>query len=203
VTYTGTIASGFDGSGVFGQPGPLTGASYVASYLFDDTQGKRTTIPPYLDSVIGGDFNGDASPSLGATLTIHGVTVTFGGNDLGLQENFPLGGTIASYSSGRSSIPFDASYLGNELAAPNIPSSMDVNFHAQGGPGNQGFINGFQFARGPAQVVSAYAAGTFAPESVSVTVASAAPEPANWTLAIVGIGLTGMAARRRRPKRTA
>jgi hypothetical protein len=80
VTYTGTLSSGFDTSGVFGPPGTdLTNDPYTASYLFDTTFAGST---PTYNVAYGGTIISvpNASPSLGATLTINGRSFSIMGD---------------------------------------------------------------------------------------------------------------------------
>ena len=85
VTYTGTVSSGGDSIGVFGL-GPdltdLTGFSFVSHYTFDTSVGIIVTSPT-LNENQGGSYFGNTSPSICATLTINGHTVSITGNDIG------------------------------------------------------------------------------------------------------------------------
>jgi hypothetical protein len=197
VTFHGIVSSGFDGSGEFGVAGSsLTGDRYTTTYRFDDSEGVRTTLPPYLDQVIGGPFDGHTDPSLGATLTINGHAISFNGADLGLEENYPLGGSVSSYAADLAPPgQFDAGFIGNSLAAPGVPASLDTAFSAGGTPGVNGFINGFQIANGPGKYEVAFATGFFSPESVAVSVESSVPEPTAWALMIAGFGILGVGRR--------
>lgn len=200
VIYKGTIVSGSDNNNFFGLGVSLVGASYTSSYLFDDSKGVRTTISPYLDSIIGGPFNGTSDPSLGAFLTINGRSFSFTGSSLGLHSVYPLGTAISSYASDQSDNPFDASYLGNSLQVVTLPSSMETSFSASGSPAVSGFTNGFQIATGPSIYIATYAYGVLAPSNVTVVVTSMIPEPKSWTFMILGLGVVGMMLRR--PRRT-
>ena len=200
VSYFGTVADGIDTSNFFGLGRSLVGAGYEASYLFDDTRGVRTTIAPYLDSVIGGPFSGTSDPSIGATLRINGRSFRFTGSSLGLQSVYPLGSAISSYASDQSSDPFDASYIGNSLQVVGLPSSMETAFVALGSPANGGYINGFQIATGPSIYVADYASGVLAPSSVTVVVTSSVPETTSWILMV--LGFTGSGAALRAARRT-
>ena len=74
VTYTGTISSGFDRSGLFGAPRrDLDGDSYVARYTFDASLG-RTFSTPERNFAVGGSTLGITSPALSSTVTVNGIT---------------------------------------------------------------------------------------------------------------------------------
>jgi hypothetical protein len=84
VTYTGTIRSGFDRSGLFGTPRrELDGDSYVARYTFDTSLG-RTFSSLERNFTVGGSTLGIASPALRSTVTVNGITqAIFTGNYYG------------------------------------------------------------------------------------------------------------------------
>lgn len=194
VTFTGTVAEGSDATGVFGAPGAsLDGDAFVATLLFNDDLGVRDTFSPYFDYTDGGPFFGTSDPSLGAKLTINGVTVAFTGNSYGSVANFAFEGETTVDVSDASSVSFDASFLELDLYASGVPGSLDTPYSATGSPG---LSNLFQFATGPGSLYTSYAGGTLAPTSVRVSVGPApVPEAASWTLMLAGCSLMGAALR--------
>jgi hypothetical protein len=82
VTYTGTISSGSDSGGVFGQAGSLRGESFTASYVFDTGSFADTSSTE--NFVFGGTTFGTPSPLIDpAVLTIGGVSINIRGNSVG------------------------------------------------------------------------------------------------------------------------
>jgi hypothetical protein len=73
LTYTGTVAGGFDQLGVFGAPNTsLTGDQYTAVYFFNTAIGLNTSSGNAFN-VFGGPGTaalGQPSPALGALITI-------------------------------------------------------------------------------------------------------------------------------------
>lgn len=193
VTYAGHVDTGIDNSGVFGKAGSIVGARYVASFVFDDAFGTRSSIPPYLDSVIGGTFLGTSTPSRGAILKIDGVSFRFSGSNLGLHSQYPLGAAVSSYASDASPAnPFNASFLGQSLMATDIPVPFGASFERSGLPAAIGFTNSFQIANGPGLYLTTYASGILLPNCVKVVPITSIPEPATWTLMIMGFTLSGL-----------
>lgn len=78
VTYSGVVkadGNAYDGTGEFGTPDiDLGGAAFTASYVFDTSVIATVVNTAEQNSVLGGGAYGNSSPSLGATLTINGVT---------------------------------------------------------------------------------------------------------------------------------
>jgi hypothetical protein len=85
VTYTGTISSGSDPGGVFGQAGSLNGKSFEVSYVFDTgTAGSFSVTNPTENFAFGGTNFGVPSPLVDpAVLTIGGVSINIRGNSVG------------------------------------------------------------------------------------------------------------------------
>lgn len=79
VTYTGTVSSGYDSAGIFGDPGQnITGDSYSATFVFDPEIGRIQSSNS--DYARGGAYMGTGSPMLESTVTINGKTqIIYGG----------------------------------------------------------------------------------------------------------------------------
>lgn len=91
VTWTGTVSSGNVGTaGAFGisdtfEGNELAGQSFTAKFRFDTTMGSLVQGPGFAQ-LSGGSSFGDgsfASPAVSATLTINGVTESFGDDFFG------------------------------------------------------------------------------------------------------------------------
>lgn len=91
VTWTGTVSSGDVGTaGAFGiqdqfSGNELAGQAFTATYRFDTTVGSLVTTATSADLRGGSQFGAGtfASPVVSATLTINGVTVSFGSDLFG------------------------------------------------------------------------------------------------------------------------
>ena len=76
VTYTGTVASGFDQTGLFGKVNAdLYGDSYKVVYVFNTAKGI-TTSSATESSASGGASYPASTPSIKTTVTINGVSVS-------------------------------------------------------------------------------------------------------------------------------
>ena len=68
--YSGKVNYGYDMTGVFGTAGAdLSGLDYVLTYVYDTSKGYRWTSGGY-DQIYGGEWYGEESPVLSATLKI-------------------------------------------------------------------------------------------------------------------------------------
>jgi len=194
IDISGTVVSGFDGSGLFGAAGgELGGLSYTAHYVFDPTLGLRTTGDNY-DSVFGGPhawspdpFRPYADPSLATTLTINGHTVSIAGN---WAADF-YSGKDAYWASVGGSVNGTESALAEAMYGAAFPISLSTAFSA----------SNFTYSAGAFLVGSAY--GALNPQTITVGAAggvSSVPEPVTWAMMLLGVGLIGGALRYRRGK---
>ena len=196
--FTGKVISGSDTKGIFGAPGSsLAGDSFISTFLFDDNLGYRTTYKgsdyPF-DSVLG-DQN--ATPALGATLTINDHTFFFsGGEDSGFSVQ--KGATIDDQDDVDGPLS-PITFIEEIGASSTIPSSLDVPFTTSLSPAFSVFNIGLdvsEFGDG-----SSLATGMLNSTSVTALVfpgppTPSAPEPSSWALMLAGIGGIGMALRR-------
>ena len=197
IDITGTMLNGFDGSGLFGpERASLGGLSYSVRYLMDPERGFRTT-GEYWEHVSGGSMawspNWDTkmlSPSLGASLTINGHTVTITGDESG-DFYSDLGVYWAMAQGGYKG--FTGEVINHELYA-TFPTRLDTPFSAI----NEG-ING----SGNFSIMGSR--GDFQAEKITVSHAgaiTAVPEPATWAMMLIGVGAVGATVRRRKVKTT-
>jgi hypothetical protein len=208
-TYSGVVASGYDQTGVFGAAKTdLAGASYVAIFVYDKTLGAyRASDGVRYDYSYGGPGYGN-SPIIRSSIAINGVTHTVAGTYAGSAFTANFTGNdpgVEHVSSERfdNGITHKFNELGFNLGFNNsvgLPTSLDQNFGpvaATRGFGSFAFYT-FRYSRaGFVQYVYADLSGP-AVYSVSDPVRNAVPEPASWALMIVGFGMVGVVARRRK-----
>jgi hypothetical protein len=212
LTWSGT-ANGFDGAGLFGAPGGILGASYVATYRFDTDISFTANATNGTEDVTGGSFFLPARPSplVSASLTINGMTVS--NNGLFDSQYFRANGqgqsnvsTLAQREITGNPAPFGGelfqrvfrfnndSYGGPSLTEPGV-----FDFTAADNPGgNFSFFNRDALGNVDGGVTGL----SIIPEhlviaAVPVTQPGGVPEPAAWALMIMGFGLAGAALRRR------
>lgn len=216
VTYTGTIGNGFpdsatDRRGFFGPAGSdLNGERFEAAFVFDVTFGLNNynVASPTETSILGGsNYAGqwDVSPSLGATLSIGGHSLSVGGSVLGNISALNNGGNrgLSSQSHWASDGAFTlwlTMYNFHGIYS-ELPVSIDTAFTYALMPGDTSFgglgVNapdgGHLFLQGDRL-------------TVSLTAPIATPLPAALPLfatAIGGLGLLGWWRRKRKAVVTA
>ncbi len=202
-TYSGTLAAGYDFTGVFGTANTdLTGASWVATFTYDKTLGGfQSTDSSSFDRSNGGSVYLNGSPIISSTITINGITkVVLGQSD----------GQVYTASTPRVfHVAIDFSDNGisgtdNELILDVVPvsapASLDQNFGPVAATVNFSLVQFYTYdALSFATLESASAdLGTDVTYSVSDPVpdTGAVPEPASWALMIAGFGMVGAAQRR-------
>lgn len=211
VTWTGTVSSGNVGTaGAFGiqdtfAGNELAGQAFSAFFRFDTTIGSLVQGAGFAD-LRGGTNFGDGSfapPVVSATLTINGVTVSFGGDKFAGYSRKSADGISDIYTevdTADGDILFLRLFrLDQNIPFPGFGETLSYNI---GGAGDspQGV---FQQLDGETFLFS----GNFAPTKVTIApyVAtnpnppSSVPEPASMALAGIGLALLGIARRRRDP----
>jgi hypothetical protein len=193
VDYMGTVTEGFDGDGLFGPiNGDLTGLTFTAHYLFDISLGDRDT-NSYIDKVTGGYDFGNASPALGATLTIAGQSVQFTGERLGIN--------FVSQDGQYAELDDDAGYyLNNQINnGPAFEPSLTTPFSASTAAFSSNYANsitnggGFAIGGAGGSLFNTNVSGGLGTGAVA-----AVPEPATWAMMLIGFGGIGFAMCRRK-----
>ena len=207
-TFTGTLVSGLDHSGLFGAPDTdMTGAAYILTYRYDRELGQ-TSSNIYGDTSSGGLPYPKSGPIISTKLTINGITRSIPSdyeNDVNVYTFIPYTRSVISYES-LSYAPHGSLrqetgvYMYTKAFGP-VTTSLDSNI----GPVTVGVDYGAFYVSyvgsNPYSYteVDTFIFGEFLGTPVNATFSvSDLPEPAGWALLIAGFGLTGAAARRRR-----
>jgi hypothetical protein len=176
VTYTGTISSGSDSGGVFGQAGSLSGESFTASYVFDTGIGNTATSPTE-NFVFGGTSFSVPSPLIDpAVLTIGGVSINISGNKVGEIQGINQGAGAFSEQL-HSAWDTNGSVVENSIVnfSGGLPASITTPFiyHVTSNDGGSSDFSAFG------------ASGNMSVDTLTVSL-SAVPGP------VVGAGLPGL-----------
>jgi PEP-CTERM motif len=176
--FEARMVDGQDNLGLFGPVGgDLTGDLVRAVFKFDTDLGERGPLPAdpptpaATDAIIGGANIGIASPLLSATVTINGVTVDIGGDLAAAVATSPGNYVLAEAASQ------NLNFVGAVNESPDAPASLDTPFAPHGEIAGSFFIGD--------------AAGAFNTSGDFAAV----PEPAAWSLLILGLGCVGAALR--------
>ena len=139
---TGTVLSGNDPIGIFGAPGSsLAGDAYTTFYIFNTSIGEIQS-DPFFNSDLGGvvGIYAQPSPSLGAVLTINGISMGIGGGSVGYLYGVDYGDFSRSYD--LAGDPSRSVY--NQMSDPtrSIPVSINMPFTYTVTPANGGYGQG-------------------------------------------------------------
>lgn len=198
ITYTGTVADGFD-TGLFGGSA-IVGANFTATFKFDTsvTGTYINTSSPTNNYIVGGSaFLNSTAPGLSAALTINGITQSFtpsfdsqifGSSNL---VNQSTQSHIAGSDNNNNLI--EATVISNGVL---LPPTIDVPFSYTVQPGDDTWQGDFHL-----YTLGLYSAqGTLNITSVTETVdgVSAVPEPSTWAMMVLGFcGLGWMTYKRK------
>ncbi len=196
--YTGTVAHGYDQTGVFGAPNTdLTGYSWVATYTYDRALGgyQFTDGVSYDNSYGGAGYGIAGSPVLSSTITINGVTKVLPGAWAGYVYT-----ATAPYVQHFNKdflddgITYISNYNDNFSYIAGAPASLDQNFGPVASASSYGYTQWqtFDYTTG---TYTEYAYARMSTDAV-YSVGNAVPEPASWALMIAGFGMVGGAMRR-------
>lgn len=196
-TFTGTFASGFDLTGLFGTSNAnLAGKAYVARYVFDASKGVRNENLPTVDEIYGGSRYGYSSP-VSASISVDGHTQSVAGTYYGDAQINPsyfndLFYGAEDYSSNiilSSLRRLNNGVFSTPAASLLSPLSTIPDFN----DGELTFTT-YNFD------TSSYLIHTYADMHGvgTLTITEEVPEPASWILMITGFGAMGAMLRRRR-----
>lgn len=222
ITYTGTVASGYDDTGEFLAPGSIfNGEAFTAVMtLIAPLPGALGYDNGVEASIYGGAGYPAPSPMSG-TITINGVTRVFSGDweSLARHTNMccapgyggldrvyhdindynPDWATDGAYLSTRLYFSIQ-SYSNDFLATQDYTAPLTYTIQ----PGDE-WEGGFLFSEysNSFRTVHRNAQGRLNPSTVTIALADvgAVPEPATWAMMLAGFGMVGFAMRRRSPTR--
>ncbi len=184
-TYTGTVSTGWDQTGLFGAPGgDLTGDAYIATYTIDTTRGFYETGVPTFDELNGGSYYGVSAP-VSATLEINGITQSVAGNYLSVDfDTQYYNGTADEVQDRSSGAIYSDIYVWNSQYGITNSTVYGVlplttTWNLGGGTWSTSDPNTFQ----PLTVTYADFDG---PGTLQIS-AGAAPEPATWAMMLLGV----------------
>jgi hypothetical protein len=182
VTYTGTVTSSSDLTGMFGPVGfnNLVGDSYQVSYQFNPALGY-TYSSPTENFADGGSFYPAPSPALSATVTINGVSVSsnltgYQDQILGLNNGTTYAGQshMTSYFDPNAGNIYISNGVNNYIFSDSdftMPASIitPFNYIAQGSDYTRGhvYFTTIDNSTG-AYLVATYASATITSLTVSV-----------------------------------
>ena len=205
INYAGTIVDGYDQTGIFGAPGAsLAGDAYTTSYVFDTSIGTRST-NQFVDSDLGGIGYAQPSPSLGAVLTINGISVGISGVGAGDFHVVDFG----DHSGTSTPLLSDTGYgfirrVDNAMfdASHTIPISLDAPFNYSDPSGNAGHGEFIINVLNPNGGNLIYTWASLDPTSVTVTnpsfITYSVPEPSTWAMMLIGFAGLGFVIQRSR-----
>lgn len=199
-TYTGTVASGYDYTGLFGPAGTnLAGASYVATYTYNKTHGgvRNGDGVNSDESYSGIDYSYQgASPIIAARITINGgFRSAYAYNTGYVFTSLSAGVRHAAADVGYDSGGYNHYELENSAYPAGALGSLDQSFGPVAVTG-YGFAH-FYHVQNMTSIITGDAYAEFGSDAV-YSVGDVVPEPASWALLTAGFGLVGAARRRGR-----
>jgi hypothetical protein len=216
-TFTGTVLSGHDMTGLFGLSGiNVAGQTYLATYVYNTNIGEYlySDYGDHIDESSFGVAGSSIDSPLIASLTINGHTESTIGNAYALVSNYIRAEAVFGLKQRISYTVQDCINCNNdqnnwtyiESHANNIPveSIRDLvpltNFYnsLQGANGVDQGGGSARFRRINSDTKAVELDTVFEFSSGTFEVTGEVPEPSTWGLMIGGFGLAGAALRRRR-----
>ena len=198
VTYTGT-AIGYDYLRLFlplNQPRFYVTDPFIAVYTYNTRLGllHKGSYSEYAD---GGSLYGRSSPITSATLTINGHSQTVTSKTIGTAEVFGGGAGIVEESAYDSSVYNYSRYLWTQVGTEFVPTDLETPF-SRGSTGPYSYQSKGYFSEA-GDIFDVHITDFLAltPDHVTVDVAAAVPEPATWSLMLLGFGSIGAITRSR------
>jgi len=192
-TYTGTVSSGYDQTGLFGTAGgDLAGAAYTVKYTIDTTKGVYVNNLPSHDALYGGSDYGTSSP-VSATVTINGITLSIGGETVGEDTNsWNWQANYAAQSHGTDNgvtYKFDVSNYSYSVADSLLDTvPLYPGYHIWGSFAWRVYDSNISqyTAFTTADLTDLSQNGTF-----QVSALGGVPEPDTWVMMLLGVGMIG------------
>ena len=202
ITYTGTVSSGMDETGVFGAAATdLTGKAFTSVYTLNypifgaaDVSGTN-----YHETYGGAIYGSNTVSPLSAQITINGVTKSLSGAYSGDHSLQALPGTVSRIldqvgdDNQNNIINFISNDVNDVINSLNF--SDPVSYNLKFGDYSDG---GFHLGHLSDLNRVSDAVGNFNNLSVKVESVGAVPEPATWALLLMGFGMVGATLRIRR-----
>lgn len=214
-TYSGTISSGADQTGVFGTVGQdLTGLSYIITYTYDRTNvgNQYEDITGGLEWSYGGTVLHRLSPIVDSSVTINGIVKHVSGASFGQLWRIQ-GSSLNPFISHTANYDRETASdnSGNGIVSYIRSPTIDVRYTENVAPTVQTVQGGIQFlhfnkinrttyafARAAFFGPAVYSVGDTDIGAVSSALTGEVPEPGTWAMLIAGFGLTGASLRRKR-----
>ena len=206
-TWTGTLVgpNSYDISGVFGPAATsLAGLPYRVTYRMDDAlPGAPFTLytdpQGFKSSLHGGAQYGTTAVPVTATITVNGVTVFIDGSSQSdAVQVHHYYDQVLHYAFNPNSFVTEAALAFEPtefLTSEDLRTPLDVDLTRLPLPQGGGF--GIHIPNPNNAYGYDWASGEARAEHLTISSAGAVPEPAAWTLMIVGFGLLGVVLRRR------
>jgi hypothetical protein len=197
-TYTGTVSSGTDYLGLFGDAGAdLTNLKFTAKFIYDPSLGYLFDLSPEEYFKYGGTVYPTDSPVSFASLTINGITKsstttpTYSGvltQNPAVELTDPVFETDYDWENSSNTEQFS---LGEWIASTDLPFSLTTPFDVTS---TSGIGGEFSIVDGDAST-GGYFISTELVVTEIATPPSGTPEPAEWAMMLVGFLGMGTAIR--------
>jgi hypothetical protein len=188
-TYTGTVGSGVDNTGLFtGSPGTdLTGYGFTATFEFDLSNGSLDQgINEF--SIIGGSVYGYATPIVNSVITINGKSVAIDGGYAGIAatQDYVTTAPGGQYALAVSAFN-DSSAINAYVYSANLPYALSTPFPLYTATASDQVDGSFAVYNGGVGNTTQQASGVLVPATLTVTsVTGFAPLVTPWVTGILG-----------------